>query len=86
MGTYAHLMVSMRKVEPSDIHAGIHQGGQTLLGPAGRADGANDLGPTAKVLSAQDVIVELLLDVFEGDVPAAREVERDSKRAKNDGR
>lgn len=64
-------MISMRKVEPSDIHAGIHQGGQTLLGPAGRADGTNNLGAAAKILSAEDIVIELLLDVLEGDVPTA---------------
>ena len=65
-------MISVRKVEPSDIHAGIHQSGQALLGPAGRADGTNNLGPTAEILSAENVVVELLFDVLKGDVPAAR--------------
>ena len=66
-----YLVISVRKVEPSDIHAGIHQSGQALLGPASRADGTNNLGATAKILSAEDIVVELLLDVLEGDVPAA---------------
>ena len=65
-------MISVRKVEPSDIHAGIHQGGQALLGPAGRSDGTNNLGTTAEILSSQNIVVELLLDVLEGDVPAER--------------
>ena len=64
-------MISVRKVEPSDIHAGIHQSGQALLGPAGRADGTNNLGATAEILSAQDIVVELLFDVLKGDVPTA---------------
>ena len=68
----AYLVISVRKVEPSDIHAGIHQGGQALLGPAGRSDGTNNLGTTAEILSSQNIVVELLLDVLEGDVPAER--------------
>ena len=78
----SYLVISVGKVESSDIHAGIHQSGQALLGPAGRADGTNDLGPTAEILSAQDIIIELLLDVLEGDVPTAELQRREECKRK----
>ena len=42
------LVISMTEIEPSNIHAGVHQLPETILGPASRADGANDLGSSVK--------------------------------------
>ena len=64
------LVISVGKVEPGNVHAGIHQRGQALFGPARRADCANNFSTTTEVRSAEDVVVQFLLDVFEGDVPA----------------
>ena len=63
--------ISVEKVEPGNVHAGIHQGGQDLFGPARRVDVQTiNFSTTTEVRSAEDVVVQFLLDVFEGDVPA----------------
>jgi hypothetical protein len=77
-----YLMVAVRKVEPGDVHTGVHQCGQTFLGPTSGADGAHNLGSTAKVLSAKDIVVQRPLDLVEGDVLAARPGETTGKKRK----
>ena len=56
--TASHLVVAVREVEAGNVHAGINQLAEALLGPAGRPEGANDLGLADRVLLGAGDILE----------------------------
>ena len=55
------LVITVTKVETGNVHSSIHELCDVLLAPAGRSNGANNLGTTVLVVSGS------LLDHIQGD-------------------